>query len=243
MKFTRLQSHNVWLFSGVELWCRSLALGALVLLFGAGWCMALVQEEALVQACACTQPSSQTLQSHEWRPFSLFTLQINLSQRHCVARSGYKASVVRQASSSLSTLASLLKLASVTVREHCQLVTAGTAIIFIPRPSTNDFDFQRLKLLTLNGFKFLLIFLFLCDCVLFLHFKQEASGGRRSGNCMELLKNKKLGNIDHSWNQHLEQGILNTTNNTSIVVIFGILIKFGSYCICVAANFVLLCVF
>ena len=82
-----------------------------------------------------------------------------------------------------------------------------------------------------------------CDCVLFLHFKQEASGGRRSGNCMELLKNKKLGNIDHSWNQHLEQGILNTTNNTSIVVIFGILIKFGSYCICVAANFVLLCVF
>ena len=60
---------------------------------------------------------------------------------------------------------------------------------------------------------------------------------------MELLKNKKLGNIDHSWNQHLEQGILNTTNNTSIVVIFGILIKFGSYCICVAANFVLLCVF
>ena len=128
------------------------------------------------------QPSSQTLQSHEWRAFSLFTLQINLSQRHCVARSGYKASVVRQASSSLSTLASLLKLASVTVREHCQLVTAGTAIIFMPRPSTNDVDCYRLKLLTLDGFKFLsLSFGAFCICATVFYFcissKRHLAGG------------------------------------------------------------------
>ena len=76
MKFARFHSHNV-----EE---ESLPRTALVQVFGALWCsgvwLRLVQE-GLVWACKpCIQPSSQTLQSHEWRAFSLFTLQIRLTK-------------------------------------------------------------------------------------------------------------------------------------------------------------------
>ena len=94
MEFARFQSHNV----------ESLPCIALVQGFGALCCSGVLVygfgAERLVCACKpCTQPSSQTLQSHEWR-HSAYSPCKSAPQRSC--GSGYKASsVARQARSLL----------------------------------------------------------------------------------------------------------------------------------------------
>ena len=148
MEFARFQSHNV----------ESLPCIALVQVFAALWCSGVLVLWLVCACKPCTQPSSQTLQSHEWR-HSAYSPCKSAPQRSC--GSGYKASsVARQARSLLPF--NLLKVEPASHAVNTATSNLGQQFICnLQKPAVEEVQLIKYKVST--GHQEFLISLSFCD--------------------------------------------------------------------------------
>ena len=194
MEFARFQSHNV----------ESLPCIALVQVFAALWCSGVLVLWLVCACKPCTQPSSQTLQSHEWR-HSAYSPCKSAPQRSC--GSGYKASsVARQARSLLPF--NLLK-----VEPASHAVNTATSNLWqqficnLQRPAVEEVQLIKYKVST--GHQEFLISLSFCmmavgwckNGIFAFQSRSIWQATARSGNCTEWLTNE---NIEHQLNPTFE---------------------------------------
>ena len=119
--------------------------------------MALVQERLVCACKPCTQPSSQTLQSHEWR-HSAYSPCKSAPQRSC--GSGYKASsVARQARSLLPF--NLLKVEPASHAVNTATSNLWQQFICMQKPAVEEVQLIKYKVST--GHQEFLISLSFCD--------------------------------------------------------------------------------
>ena len=226
MEFARFQSHNV----------ESLPCIALVQVFAALWCSgALVLW--LVCACKpCTQPSSQTLQSHEWR-HSAYSPCKSAPQRSC--GSGYKASsVARQARSLLPF--NLLKVEPASHAVNTATSNLWQQFICMQKTSSGRGSTYQIQSFNwsprVSDFFVFLWWPWVGARLIFLHLNQEASGKLLPGQ--EIAQNGwQMKILNTSWTQHLEHGVTNVTSIVGKSALFWQLLRPWSGLFCVLRVF------
>ena len=211
---------------------ESLPCTALVQAFGALWCSGVwlrLAEEGLVWACKpCIQPSSQTLQSHEWRAFSLFTSQISRTK-------GAVAPVIKPPlwSLILPFSSSFKSWTSVTRCEHChqQLVTA----VHLHAKTTKHW--KRFNLWNTNFQEFQISLSFCDGCRLAQEWYFCISIKKHLAS-QEIARNGwKMKILNTSWTQHLELGVSYVKSIVEKYVLFWQLIRPWSKLFCVLRVF------